>query len=194
MNQTLLYLARSLLGALLFAGVFSLPNRTWAADVVAVALPPAGFLPFIHIAIAIATTFAFIAAFGVAILLWVQTRRLHDIRGGQGASIWLDRLPPVLSLERILFRVLWIGFVLLSILVLSGMFFGEQVWGRPLVLSHKVIFTALAWLLFGVLLAGRSLAGWRGLTAVRATVFGFALLFLAYAGTHFVMDVVLKRQ
>lgn len=192
MNQTLLYLARSLLGALLFAGVLSAPSVALAAE--AVALPPVGILPFIHIAIAIATTFAFMAAFGVAILLWVQTRRLHDIRGGQGASSWLDRVPPVLSLERILFRVLWIGFVLLSVLVLSGMFFGEQVWGRPLVLSHKVVFTALAWVLFGVLLAGRSLAGWRGLTAVRATVFGFALLFLAYAGTHFVMDVVLKHQ
>ncbi|AXF84902.1 Inner membrane protein YpjD [Ephemeroptericola cinctiostellae] len=194
MNQTLLYLARSLLGALLLAGVCSAPSIALATDAVAVALPPVGVLPFIHIAIAIATTFAFVTAFGVAILLWVQTRRLHDIRGGQGASSWLDRVPPVLSLERILFRVLWIGFVLLSVLVLSGMFFGEQVWGRPLVLSHKVVFTTLAWALFGVLLAGRSLAGWRGLTAVRATIFGFALLFLAYAGTHFVMDVVLKRQ
>ena len=60
-------------------------------------------------------------------------------------------------------------------------------------LSHKVLLTLIAWLVFGVLLGGRKFAGWRGLTAVRATIFGFVLLFLAYAGTHFVMDVVLKR-
>lgn len=77
--------------------------------------------------------------------------------------------------------------------MLSGMFFGEMVWGKSLVFSHKVLLTILAWLLFAALLLGRVVAGWRGLTAVRATIFGFALLFLAYAGTHFVLDVVLKR-
>ena len=92
-----------------------------------------------------------------------------------------------------MFRILSIGFILLTILVVSGMVFGEQVWGHVLALNHKVIFTLLAWLVFAVLLMGRYIYGWRGLTAVRATIFGFALLFLAYVGTHFVLDVILKR-
>jgi ABC-type uncharacterized transport system permease subunit len=99
----------------------------------------------------------------------------------------------VLVLERMLFRVLTLGFGLLTLLILSGMFFGEQVWGRSLIFNHKVVLTLWAWLVFAVLLAGRYVRGWRGLTAVRATIFGFALLFLAYVGTHFVFDVILKR-
>ena len=189
MGQTLLYMPRWLLGAL--------PAMLLCVPVVGHArygvLNEASPLMLAHIAVAVATMLVFVAALGLVVLLWLQTRRLNDLRGGVGQSSWLDRVPPVLSLERILFRVLWAGFVLLSVLVVSGMFFGELVWGHALVFSHKVLLTVLAWFLFGALLAGRSLLGWRGRTAVWATVFGFALLFLAYAGTHFVLNVVLKR-
>lgn len=146
-----------------------------------------------HVVAAVLTSGIFIAAFFTAVALWFQTRRLHDIRNAGGSSKWMAILPPVLRMERILFSLLWAGFALLTALVLSGMFFGEVVWGRALVFNHKVVFTLVAWVVFGVLLLGRVMAGWRGLVAVRATIFGFALLFLAYAGTHFVLDVLLRR-
>lgn len=187
MSQVLLYLARGILGGLL-AG---LCVGAWASGGDGVAVPQMSLAMLLHEGLAILASSVFVAAFMLALLLWLQARRLHNVR--EAGVSWLERLPPVLTLERILFAVLWVGFALLTVLVLSGMFFGELVWGRPLVLSHKVLLTLIAWLVFGVLLGGRKFAGWRGLTAVRATIFGFVLLFLAYAGTHFVMDVVLKR-
>ena len=187
MSQVLLYLARGVLGGLLLG----LCVGAWASGGDGAAVPQMSLAMLLHEGLAILASSVFVAAFMLALLLWLQARRLHNVR--EAGVSWLERLPPVLTLERILFAVLWVGFALLTVLVLSGMFFGELVWGRPLVLSHKVLLTLIAWLVFGVLLGGRKFAGWRGLTAVRATIFGFVLLFLAYAGTHFVMDVVLQR-
>ncbi|MGL4768573.1 MAG: cytochrome C assembly family protein [Formosimonas sp.] len=143
-----------------------------------------------HIALAVLTSAVLLGAFVLAILLWLQTRRLHALSPKPSL---LDRLPPVLSLEKKLFRTIGAGFVLLMVLIGSGMLFGEHVWGRALAFNHKVVLTLLAWLVFAVLLIGRYIYGWRGLVAVRATIIGFALLFLAYVGTHFVLDVILKR-
>jgi ABC-type uncharacterized transport system permease subunit len=89
--------------------------------------------------------------------------------------------------------VIWIGFVLLSLTVLSGFVFSEQVFGRPLLLDHKSVFALLSWVLFALLLAGRRWQGWRGKTALRFTLAGFATLALAYVGSRFVLEVVLHR-
>jgi ABC-type uncharacterized transport system permease subunit len=107
---------------------------------------------------------------------------------------WLDRLPPLLVLERILFRFIAMGFALLTLTALSGVLFTEQVFGRPLRLDHKTVFTLIAWGLFGALLVGRAMWGWRGRTALRLTIAGFVVLLLAYVGSRFVLEVILQRN
>jgi ABC-type uncharacterized transport system permease subunit len=77
--------------------------------------------------------------------------------------------------------------------VLSGIVFSEQLFGIAFKWDHKTIFTMLSWVLFGALLAGRFWRGWRGKTALRFTLTGFATLLLAYVGSRFVMEVVLHR-
>ena len=74
------------------------------------------------------------------------------------------------------------------------MLFSEEVFGRPFVADHKTVFSVIAWAVFGVLLIGRRLRGWRGRTALRLTLAGFALLLLAYVGSRFVLEVVLGRR
>jgi ABC-type uncharacterized transport system permease subunit len=103
-------------------------------------------------------------------------------------------LPPLLALERILFRLISIGFICLTVTAVSGIFFSEQVFGRPLTLNHKIVFTLVSWAVFGALLLGRVLWGWRGRTALRLTLGGFVLLLLGYVGSHFVLEVVLGRR
>jgi len=111
--------------------------------------------------------------------------------GAWGA--WLDGLPPLLTLERLLFRLITAGFVFLSLTVLTGIVFSESAFGRPFRLDHKTVFTLLAWSLFATLLIGRRLHGWRGRTALRFTLGGFTLLMFAYAGSRFVFEVILNR-
>ena len=147
-----------------------------------------------HVAVAVlAYSTLTIAAFH-AVLMAFQESRLHT-RGAAGG--WLaaaiDQLPALLTMEKLLFRMIGIGFVLLSLTVLSGVVFSEQLFGRALRWDHKNVFALLSWILFAALLAGRRWRGWRGKTALRFTLAGFATLALAYVGSRFVFEVVLHR-
>jgi ABC-type uncharacterized transport system permease subunit len=147
-----------------------------------------------HVAVAVmAYSTLTIAAFH-AVLMALQETRLHARnakKGWLGAAI--DQLPALLTMEKLLFRMIGIGFVLLSLTVLSGIVFSEQLFGRALRWDHKNVFALLSWLLFAALLAGRRWRGWRGKTALRFTLAGFATLALAYVGSRFVFEVVLHR-
>ena len=150
-----------------------------------------------HIAIAmLAYSTLTIAAFH-AVLMALQEARLRNrtalfSTGWVGAA--LERLPALLLMERILFRLVLIGFVLLSLTVISGLVFSKEIFGVAFKWDHKTIFTLLSWALFGVLLAGRKWRGWRGKTALSLTLSGFATLLLAYVGSRFVMEVILHRS
>jgi ABC-type uncharacterized transport system permease subunit len=132
-----------------------------------------------------------------ALLMTATERALHGAPGPAPDSSlgrFLEQLPPLLVLERILFRFIAVGFAFLTLTALSGLLFSEEVFGRPFVADHKTVFALIAWLVFGVLLVGRRLWGWRGRTALRLTLGGFAFLLLAYVGSRFVLEVVLGRR
>ena len=94
-------------------------------------------------------------------------------------------------MERLLFRMIAVGFVLLSVSLLSGLFFLEDLFAQHLI--HKTVLSIAAWGVFGVLLWGRWKLGWRGRLAIRWTLAGFATLMLAYFGSKFVLELVLQR-
>lgn len=105
----------------------------------------------------------------------------------------LQALPPLLTMEKLLFRIIGAGFVLLTLTLLSGIIFSEQVFGKPWQFNHKMLFGFISWCVFAVLLAGHHFYGWRGRTAVHWTMSGYAFLLLAYLGTKFVLEVLLHR-
>jgi ABC-type uncharacterized transport system permease subunit len=136
-----------------------------------------------------------------AVLMLLVGRRLHALRGpGARAAAsggllgnWLDTLPPLLTLEKLLFRLINAGFVLLTLTLISGVLFSEQLLNRALDFDHKTVFAVLSWLMFGGLLVGRRLYGWRGRAALRWVLASFGALFLAYVGSRFVLEVLLHR-
>jgi len=103
---------------------------------------------------------------------------------------------PLLTLERLTFRFVNIGFGLLTATLLAGWLFGEQLYeaGKAFRLDHKTLFAILAWLVFLLLIWGRRYRGWRGAPAVRTLYTGAAMLFLSYAGSRFVTEVFLHRN
>jgi ABC-type uncharacterized transport system permease subunit len=105
----------------------------------------------------------------------------------------LASLPPLLTMESLLFRMLLAGFILLTLTVGSGVLFSEALFGKPLSLDHKTLFAFASWGIFATLLVGRHVWGWRGRRALRLTLAGFALLLLAYVGSRFVAEVILGR-
>lgn len=153
-------------------------------------LPNTEFVVFrLHLLIALLAYSLFTIASLHALLMALLERRLH----GGALSPALERLPPLLAMERLLFRILWAGFLLLTATLASGMVFSEELLGRPAKLDHKTVFGVLSWIVFAALLGGRAVYGWRGRVAVRWTLVGFAMLVLAYIGSRFVLEVILGR-
>ena len=124
-----------------------------------------------------------------AIIMAVAERRLHR---GRLTPLFAG-LPPLLTMEALLFRLIHIAFGLLTLTLISGAVFSEHIFGKALQFNHKTVFAVLSWLIFAALLFGRHRYGWRGRIALRWTLTGFAVLLLAYVGSRFVLEVVLGR-
>lgn len=160
----------ALTGALSAGG--SLPTGRWQIE--------------LHAAIALfAYALLSLATVQSLLLAWTEQQlRVHRVH--------LRWLPPLSSQEQLFFQLVGAGFVLLTVTLLTGALFTHD-W-REQHLAHKIVFTACAWALFGVLLLGRWRFGWRGRTAVRFTLIGMATLGLAFLGTKFVLEVLLARR
>lgn len=143
----------------------------------------------VHLLIAMLAYSLFTIASLHVLLMAIVERRLH----GGALPGMLQKLPPLLTMESLLFRIIAAGFALLTLTLASGIFFSEELFGKPLQFTHKTVFGILSWLIFAALLGGRAIYGWRGRVAVRWTLTGFLMLVLAYIGSKFVLEVILGR-
>ena len=140
-----------------------------------------------HIIISILAYSLLSIAMVQALLLYIQDAHLHNKHPGG----FIRALPPLQTMETLLFRMIGLGFVVLSISLISGMIFIDDLFAQHLV--HKTVLSIIAWLLFAVLLWGRWQFGWRGRIAIRWAMSGFIMLMLAYFGSKFVIELVLQR-
>jgi len=152
----------------------------------------------VHLLIALAAYALITVAALHALLMALLDRHLHrPLEAPAERSLIgrvLDAQAPLLVQERLLFRVIWIGFAVLTAAVVTGSIASMELTGKVLPFDHKTVFTLLSWLTFGVLLLGRHIRGWRGRVALRWTLTGFAFLILAYTGSRFVLEVILHRS
>ncbi len=122
-----------------------------------------------------------------ALFLAYQDYQLHHKHPGWVIQI----LPPLQVMEKLLFQMIAVGFVLLSLSLISGIVFLEDIFAQHLV--HKTILSIVAWCVFGMLLWGHWRYGWRGKTAIRWNLSGFFVLMLAYFGSKMVLELILQR-
>jgi ABC-type uncharacterized transport system permease subunit len=141
-----------------------------------------------HILLSMGAAALLFAAAVTALLLVFLDRRLRTRRLANLPSM----LPPLDALEKVLFRLIGAGFVLLTLSLLTGFVFVTNLFTQHLI--QKTLLSLMAWTIFGVLLIGRTRFGWRGRTAVGWTLFGFGVLALAYFGAKFVLEDVLGRH
>ncbi|MEX1198465.1 MAG: cytochrome c biogenesis protein CcsA [Pseudohongiellaceae bacterium] len=139
-----------------------------------------------HILLSIlAYSFFTIAALQAAFLA-VQN---YQLRHHHAASV-IHRFPPLQDMEAFLFDLLWVGQTLLTLGIISGFLFVDDFGARGL--PHKTFFSLLAWVVFGVLLWGRHVLGWRGNTAIKGTLTGFLFLVLGFYGSKVVIEYILS--
>lgn len=143
----------------------------------------------LHLALGVASYGLFAAA---VVHAWMMNRAEQNMRQGVDTHVGL----PLLTLERLTFRFVSAGFVLLTATLLAGWLFGDMLYGAQAAWrwDHKTVFSLLSWFTFALLLVGRWRFGWRGRKAVRVLYIGTTLLLLGYAGSRFVLEVVLGRM
>ncbi len=122
-----------------------------------------------------------------AILLAIQDHHLHTRHPGG----FIRALPPLQTMESLLFEMIGAGFGFLTLSLASGFVFLEDMFAQHLV--HKTVLAVAGWVVFGLLLVGRLRVGWRGRTAIVWTLGGFAVLMLAYFGSKAVLELILGR-
>jgi ABC-type uncharacterized transport system permease subunit len=147
----------------------------------------------VHLSLALGSYAVLMIAAAHACLMLIIERMLRNRNSNEGINGFLMQLPPLLVMERMLFRLIGVGFALLTLTLITGITFHEKIFGTAWKFDHKTIFSVASWLIFGAVLLGRWRNGWRGRTALNYTFVGFGLLILAYIGTEFVLEVLLRR-
>lgn len=188
----LLYLIAQLRKPVETLGIFVFPTACialysqlfWPGDV---ALGNQSFELQVHILLSLLAYGLLAIAAGQAILLLVQTRHLKSKKPGG----FIRSLPALQSMETLLFQMIKVGFSLLTLALLSGFIFLDNIFAQHLV--HKTVLSMVAWLLFAILLWGRWHFGWRGKKAIHFTLGGFAFLMLAYLGSKLVLEIILQK-
>ena len=139
----------------------------------------------LHILLSLLAYSIFTLASLQAIILARQEVALkqHKTRG------FIVSLPPLQVMERLLFEMIGCGFILLSVALISGFMFVDNLFAQHLV--HKTVLSIIAWVVYAILLCGRQFLGWRSHTAVRWTIGGFVLLMLAFFGSKIVIEMIM---
>lgn len=149
-----------------------------------------GNLPLmLHVAVSLLSYGLFGIAALLALLVLLLDRELHRHRFSPLVSF----LPPLLSLEKLMFQSMLWGFALLTVSAASGTVFSEAVFGKAVEWSHKSVFGLSAWVIYGLILLLHRTRRWRGRRAAWWSLAGFASLMLAYIGSKFVLQIVLQR-
>ncbi len=148
----------------------------------------------IHMLLAMLAYSTFTLAAASAVLMLVMEKALHQTRKiNIDQTGWWQGLPPLLGLDQMLVHMVFAGFALITLTLLSGMAVGLEIGRGLLRFDHKTVFTIAAWAMSLTLLLGHKWWGWRGKVAARWTLAGFVALLMAYVGTHFVLEVLLNR-
>lgn len=139
-----------------------------------------------HILLSIlAYSFFTIAALQAAFLAFQNYQLRHH-----HVAVVIRRFPPLQDMEAFLFELLWVGQIVLTLGIITGFVFVDDLAARGL--PHKTFFSLLAWVVFAVLLWGRHMLGWRGNTAIKGTLTGFLFLILGFYGSKVVIEYILS--
>lgn len=141
----------------------------------------------IHIITSLLAYSMFVLASLQALLLAVQNRHLHNHQPGG----LIKTLPPLMDMEAMLFKLLWLGVLLLSAGLITGMLYVDDFFGQHV--AHKALLSFVAWIIFATLLAGHWFYGWRGRMAIRWTLTGTTILLVGFLGSKFILEYLVDK-
>lgn len=131
-----------------------------------------------HIATAILAYSAFAVAVGAAIMYLIREKN-----EGQ-ASFWATRLPPAASLDQTVYRLISFGFLMQTLLLITGAIWAQKAWGKYWSWDPKETWALITWLIYASFLHMRSTHGWRGRKSAIMTIVGFAAVLFTLYGVN----------
>jgi ABC-type uncharacterized transport system permease subunit len=140
---------------------------------------------FAHIMLSVVAYCVLSIAAIQAVLIYIQNNNLKK----RNQIILLRNLPPLLTMEKLLFEMLWSGTILLGLAIVAGFIFVDNLFAQHL--AHKTFFSILALLIFSTLLYGRQKHGWRGVQASKLTLWGAVFLMLGFFGSKLALEWLL---
>lgn len=176
------YSLPSLLGALLPIATISLSLQLANPGV---SHHPANIYLDTHILLSI-LAYSFLC---IAAILTVITFIQYKLLKAKKFSTLLQSFPPLVQIEATQFKVLTLGFLLLSTSLISGFIFLDDIFAQRLI--HKTFFSILSWVVFAILLIGKIKFGWRGKLATELTLTGFFFILLGYFGSKLIKELLL---
>ncbi|MEX0605415.1 MAG: cytochrome c biogenesis protein CcsA [Marinobacter sp.] len=140
-----------------------------------------------HIALSVTAYSLFSLAAAQALLLYFQNRQLKQNYN----SLLVSNLPPLQTMESLLFELVWAGVIMLVLSIITGAIFVDDLFAQDL--AHKTLFSLISLAVFVGLLIGRYTQGWRGITASRWTLAGCMLLMIGFYGSKLVLELIFQR-
>lgn len=141
----------------------------------------------IHILLSFGAYCLLLMACVQAVILRLQIRELkHETIH----RFWVAKLPSLQSMESLLFDMILMGFVILSMAIGLGLATTYDVMAQHV--AHKLVFSVLSWVVFGVFILGHYRFGWRGKKASNFAIYGFMLLAIGFVGSKVVLELILK--
>lgn len=140
----------------------------------------------VHISLAL---FAY-GSLMIALLYAIQTSYINYRLKHKSASILHSSLPPLMGVEDTLFKILCFGTILLTLSLLSGFMFLDDMFAQKQ--AHKTILSIISWFIFAGIVFAHRQYGWRGRGVIIATIIGSFLLTLAYFGSRIVKEIILN--
>ncbi len=130
------------------------------------------------------------ACLSISFLYAIQLAYINFRLKEKNASLLHSTMPPLMAVEHILFKLLMAGTALLSLSLLSGFMFLDDMLGKDNL--HKTVLSLIAWLIYSVIVLGHARFGWRGKPIIALSILAGALLTLGYFGSRFVQEVLLN--
>ena len=191
----LIYACNSLYSSWSSLPAFSLPFGAFFSilpivDPATVQIPNSELFVFqIHLTLSVVAYSILLVALLHTVLLGFVEKKLHEHK----LSVFIEHLPSLLSLEKLLITIIWCGFVALSLALFTGCLASSEIQNVVFPITHKTVFSLCSWITLGFLLSGHYIKGWRGKTTRKLYIASFTLLVLAYFGSRFVAEIILHH-
>jgi len=125
---------------------------------------------------------AFAIAFGLGCMYLVK-RLDRDVKNPSGS--FLRFLPEEDTLDELMYQSAALGFVFLSLGIITGSVWAHYAWGSYWSWDPKETWSLITWLVYAAMLHARLVRGWKGKRMALMSIIGFACVLFTYLGVNY---------